>query len=126
MRCPMCEDAVLQVSHRHGIEVDTCPRCKGIWLDRGELEKILDALDAQLDEVAAGRPATAGSPLPPPPAVVHPPVGDPTGRHDGSWTTPEVRSGPARAAKSPPPGWKKAKKSKKHKSVLAALLDEVL
>lgn len=125
----MCEDAVLQASHRHGIEVDTCPRCKGIWLDRGELEKVLDALDAQLDAATTGRSVATGpkaSPLPPPPAAVHPLDDDPPGRHDGSWTTPEVRSGPARAAKSPPPGWKKAKRSKKHKSVLAALLDEVL
>ncbi len=42
MRCPLCVDEVLDAHHRHGIEIDMCPRCRGIWLDRGELDKLLD------------------------------------------------------------------------------------
>ncbi len=41
MTCPQCT-VTLQVSDRHGIEIDYCPQCRGIWLDRGELDKILE------------------------------------------------------------------------------------
>lgn len=41
MNCPVC-DAHLRTIEKHGVEVDICPDCKGIWLDRGELEKILN------------------------------------------------------------------------------------
>jgi Zn-finger nucleic acid-binding protein len=39
--CPNCNESVQPV-HRAGVELDICPKCRGIWLDRGELEKILD------------------------------------------------------------------------------------
>ena len=41
MHCPLCIDTVLDPTFRSGIEIDRCPRCKGIWLDRGELDKIV-------------------------------------------------------------------------------------
>jgi len=41
MNCPQCT-VMLQVSDRHGIEIDYCPQCRGVWLDRGELDKILE------------------------------------------------------------------------------------
>ncbi|MCS7033346.1 MAG: zf-TFIIB domain-containing protein [Phycisphaerae bacterium] len=41
MKCPHC-DIVLSMSERQGVEIDVCPKCRGIWLDRGELDKILD------------------------------------------------------------------------------------
>ena len=40
MKCPHC-DVTLAVSHRQDIEIDYCPQCRGVWLDRGELDKIL-------------------------------------------------------------------------------------
>lgn len=40
MNCPVC-DAPLRAIVKYGVEVDICPGCKGVWLDRGELEKIL-------------------------------------------------------------------------------------
>ena len=40
MQCPVCDDKLREIE-RHGVMVDICPSCKGIWLDRGELEKIL-------------------------------------------------------------------------------------
>jgi Zn-finger nucleic acid-binding protein len=40
VNCPVC-DAKLREVEKHGVEVDICPDCKGIWLDRGELDKIL-------------------------------------------------------------------------------------
>lgn len=42
MRCPLCVDQVLDAHVRGGIEIDICPRCRGIWLDRGELDKLVD------------------------------------------------------------------------------------
>lgn len=42
MKCPICIDSVLSISERSGIEIDFCPDCRGIWLDRGELDKILE------------------------------------------------------------------------------------
>lgn len=57
MNCPSC-GAVLTRTHRRGVEIDTCPDCRGVWLDRGELDKILS-----LEAVpAAAPPRPAGPP----------------------------------------------------------------
>ncbi len=42
MDCPRCTNVNLVVSDRAGIEIDYCPTCRGIWLDRGELDKIIE------------------------------------------------------------------------------------
>ncbi len=44
--CPRC-GSTLTMSERHGIEIDYCPQCRGVWLDRGELDKIIDRVAAQ-------------------------------------------------------------------------------
>ena len=41
MNCPTCNTA-LTMSERSGIEIDYCPKCRGVWLDRGELDKIIE------------------------------------------------------------------------------------
>ena len=41
MRCPLCADETLEPHHRMGIEIDICPHCRGIWLDRGELDRLV-------------------------------------------------------------------------------------
>jgi Zn-finger nucleic acid-binding protein len=41
MNCPICNVPLL-MSEKQGIEIDYCPTCRGIWLDRGELEKIIE------------------------------------------------------------------------------------
>ncbi|RJF90701.1 zf-TFIIB domain-containing protein [Sphingomonas cavernae] len=41
MLCPVCKVG-LAMSDRQGIEIDYCPQCRGIWLDRGELDKIIE------------------------------------------------------------------------------------
>ena len=41
MKCPIC-NVDLQMSERQGVEIDYCPQCRGIWLDRGELDKIIE------------------------------------------------------------------------------------
>ena len=45
MKCPHC-DVLLQMADRQGIEIDYCPQCRGVWLDRGELDKIIDRVTA--------------------------------------------------------------------------------
>ena len=59
MRCPTCDDVQLVISSREGIEIDHCPQCRGVWLDRGELDKIIDR--------AAPSVVGAASTAPPPP-----------------------------------------------------------
>ena len=46
MKCPTCSDSTLVMTDRQGIEIDYCPACRGIWLDRGELDKILERASA--------------------------------------------------------------------------------
>ena len=41
MNCPIC-NIPLTMSDRQGVEIDYCPKCRGIWLDRGELEKLIE------------------------------------------------------------------------------------
>ena len=41
MKCPAC-DELLVMSDRLGVEIDYCPKCRGVWLDRGELDKIIE------------------------------------------------------------------------------------
>lgn len=53
MKCPIDEET-LMLSERQGIEIDYCPRCRGVWLDRGELDKLIDR-DADRDESEPAR-----------------------------------------------------------------------
>lgn len=41
MNCPLCIDQTLEITHRRGIELDICPKCRGIWLDRGEIDRLI-------------------------------------------------------------------------------------
>ena len=42
MKCPTCTDVALVMTDRQGVEIDYCPQCRGVWLDRGELDKLID------------------------------------------------------------------------------------
>lgn len=42
MKCPVCVTTDLLVTERQAIEIDYCPKCRGVWLDRGELDKIIE------------------------------------------------------------------------------------
>ena len=61
MKCPYCTDTTLVMTERQGVEIDYCPSCRGVWLDRGELDKLLDR--------AAGSAQTAPVPPQPTPQV---------------------------------------------------------
>lgn len=67
MQCPVCKTQALQMSERQGIEIDYCPQCRGVWLDRGELDKIIERSAG----AAAPAPAPVRAAAPPPAAVQH-------------------------------------------------------
>ncbi len=47
MNCPVC-NVELAISDRQGIEIDYCPKCRGVWLDRGELDKLIERSVSEL------------------------------------------------------------------------------
>jgi len=62
MKCPTCPETTLVMTERQGVEIDYCPTCRGVWLDRGELDKLI--------ERAIGNNPTISAPVAPaaPPA----------------------------------------------------------
>ena len=62
MQCPVCR-VPLAMSDRQGIEIDYCPQCRGVWLDRGELDKIIER--SAPVETAGGPAAPAPQPAAP-------------------------------------------------------------
>jgi uncharacterized protein len=58
MRCPV-DNETLVMSDRGGVEIDYCPKCRGVWLDRGELDKIIDRAVGGAPAAAAVAPAPA-------------------------------------------------------------------
>ena len=62
MRCPTCDDVQLVISSREGIEIDHCPQCRGVWLDRGELDKIIDRAAPSVVGAASAAPAAPAQP----------------------------------------------------------------
>lgn len=56
MNCPSCGNVNLVMSDRQGIEIDYCPTCRGVWLDRGELDKIIERSTMSAPQAAAPPP----------------------------------------------------------------------
>ncbi|MYM35219.1 hypothetical protein GTP38_12845 [Duganella sp. FT94W] len=56
MDCPVCKNVSLVMSERQGIEIDYCPSCRGVWLDRGELDKIIERSTPNAATAAAPPP----------------------------------------------------------------------
>jgi hypothetical protein len=54
MKCPNCIAVDLLMSERQGIEIDYCPSCRGVWLDRGELDRFIQRAEEQSQRVASG------------------------------------------------------------------------
>lgn len=61
MQCPV-DGTTLQMSERSGIEIDYCPQCRGVWLDRGELDKIIQRSE---QDSAPAAPQPQAPPLQP-------------------------------------------------------------
>ena len=64
MSCPVCR-VPLAMSDRQGIEIDYCPQCRGVWLDRGELDKIIERSAPQAAPAGAGPAPRPSEPLHP-------------------------------------------------------------
>jgi len=64
MKCPN-DSATLVMSERSGVEIDYCPECRGVWLDRGELDKILDRAEAEFAKAAPQQPTVTPAAAPP-------------------------------------------------------------
>lgn len=62
MQCPVCNDKTLVMSERQGIEIDYCPGCRGVWLDRGELDKIIERSASPAVDARAQAPAATAQP----------------------------------------------------------------
>ncbi|MDD2730475.1 zf-TFIIB domain-containing protein [Malikia sp.] len=62
MQCPVCPDTLLAMTERQGIEIDYCPKCRGIWLDRGELDKLIER---SADTASAAAPQPTAPPQAP-------------------------------------------------------------
>jgi len=54
MNCPV-DGRELLLTHREGIELDYCPECRGIWFDRGELDKVIERTNLQLTAASVPR-----------------------------------------------------------------------
>lgn len=54
MKCPVCKDAQLVMTERQSIEIDYCPECRGVWLDRGELDKLVERAERQAGDRPRG------------------------------------------------------------------------
>ena len=74
MKCPV-DSIDLIMSERSGVEIDYCPQCRGVWLDRGELDKIIDRANGAM---GGGAPAPAPAP------------GSPGSRPDAASAVPEL------------------------------------
>ncbi|MEZ5224942.1 MAG: zf-TFIIB domain-containing protein [Ilumatobacteraceae bacterium] len=78
MKCPIDTDVDLVMTDRQGIEIDYCPTCRGVWLDRGELDKIIERTAPPAAQVA---PAPV-QPMAPRHAPAGPVPADPSPRWD--------------------------------------------
>jgi Zn-finger nucleic acid-binding protein len=99
MNCPVCPGVQLVMADRQGIEIDYCPQCRGVWLDRGELDKIIDRASATPETPAAQWadqrevPRTPEPPRPPEPRgyAPAPPTGYPQGGYQQAGYPPPRR-----------------------------------
>ena len=79
MKCPVCPTTNLVMTERQGVEIDYCPECRGVWLDRGELDKIIERANAQaVAPPANGKESYHPSPVQP----ANPTSYDHSPRHD--------------------------------------------
>jgi len=111
MKCPTGCEATLVMSERQGVEIDYCPTCRGVWLDRGELDKILErsATDTGVPAVAPAPLPAVASPAPPPPQA--------------GWQQPQVATHRYVDPGSPPPGYGSGTPRKKRKGFLEDIFD---
>lgn len=83
--CPRC-GTTLTMAERHGIEIDYCPQCRGVWLDRGELDKIIERGGPGVAAAPSTGAQPAGGWTQPMAAPAYPPPQPwSTPKHHGDW-----------------------------------------
>ena len=65
MNCPRCQEGPLSEREREGITIDVCASCRGIWLDRGELEKLIARASRDFDDSSPRHAVPQRHPTPP-------------------------------------------------------------
>jgi len=85
MKCPVCTAPDLVMSERQGIEIDYCPKCRGIWLDRGELDKLIEKAAHEGSDAAQAAPS-----MPPPAQPYAQPYQQPHPQQQGSNYRPDL------------------------------------
>ena len=87
MKCPIDTTIDLVMTDRQGIEIDYCPTCRGVWLDRGELDKIIDRASPATAPAAAPVPVAqpVAQPIAPYPAATPYSAAPPADRRPRSW-----------------------------------------
>ncbi len=128
MKCPV-DQAELVMSERQGVEIDYCPTCRGVWLDRGELDKILDRA-AALAPAPGSAPTSApsgGAPAygtPPPDTRTAYPDPRHTQRYDEPrYDEPRYDERSRYGSSDPRHGDPRSRRKKKRESWLGDLLD---
>lgn len=61
MKCPTCTETSLVMTERQGVEIDYCPQCRGVWLDRGELDKLIERSGPTATATATASGSSAAS-----------------------------------------------------------------
>ena len=61
MNCPICANTALVMTNRQNVEIDYCPQCRGVWLDRGELDKLMELAVAQANVAPVAQAIPVGS-----------------------------------------------------------------
>ncbi|CAB3759942.1 zf-TFIIB domain-containing protein [Paraburkholderia humisilvae] len=64
MKCPVCKTPDLLMTERQSIEIDYCPSCRGVWLDRGELDKLVAQMNDASPARAEAQPRSDHAPAP--------------------------------------------------------------
>jgi Zn-finger nucleic acid-binding protein len=57
MKCPVCPESNLLMTERQGVEIDYCPQCRGVWLDRGELDKLIERSTTSVSAMPTAQPS---------------------------------------------------------------------
>ncbi|MDQ2091666.1 TFIIB-type zinc ribbon-containing protein [Marimonas arenosa] len=123
MKCPI-DGETLVMTERHGVEIDYCPKCRGVWLDRGELDKIIDKAagamalpDPEPEPVAPPPPEREPAPQP---QVWQEPYGGDRIPHEQK---PERDEKYSRGRRYPDDDDYRFRKRKKRKSILSEIFD---
>jgi Zn-finger nucleic acid-binding protein len=114
MRCPV-DNETLVMADRGGVEIDYCPKCRGVWLDRGELDKII--------ERSLGAPAPAAPVAPPAPQQHAAPVYQPEPRGQQGYRPDDRRPDDRRHDRDDDDDYRHGYKKKRRESFLSDIFD---